>query len=57
MLPAIIFGILSSVGAVVGEALLLVFPDAVRNRAPACPLSYATGTLLSGIATFFRIGH
>ncbi len=43
---AILFGLLGSVGAMGGAALLLAFPDAMRNRLLPCLLSYATGTLL-----------
>jgi len=43
---AILFGLFGSVGAMGGAALLLAFPDAMRNRLLPCLLSYATGTLL-----------
>ena len=43
---ALFFGLLGSVGAMAGAALLLVFPDAMRQRLLPCLLSYATGTLL-----------
>jgi zinc and cadmium transporter len=43
---AIIFGLLGSVGAMSGAALLLAFPDAMRKRLLPGLLSYATGTLL-----------
>jgi zinc and cadmium transporter len=43
---ALLFGILGSAGALVGAALLLAFPDAMRRRLLPCLLSYATGTLL-----------
>ena len=46
MLLAILFGILSSAGAIIAAALLLASPDAVRNRILPCLLSYATGSLL-----------
>jgi zinc and cadmium transporter len=46
MEQALLFGILGSVGAMVGAALLLVFPDTLRQRLLPCLLSYATGTLL-----------
>lgn len=43
---ALFFGLLGSVGAMSGAALLLLFPDATRQRLLPCLLSYATGTLL-----------
>lgn len=46
MFQALFFGLLGSVGAMTGAALLLVFPDAMRNRLLPYLLSYATGTLL-----------
>ncbi len=46
MEQALLFGILGSAGALVGAALLLAFPDAMRQRLLPCLLSYATGTLL-----------
>jgi zinc and cadmium transporter len=46
MFLALFFGLLGSVGAILGAALLLVFPDALRQKLLPCPLSYATGTLL-----------
>ncbi len=42
----ILFSLLGSVGAMGGAALLLAFPDAIRQRLLPCLLSYATGTLL-----------
>jgi zinc and cadmium transporter len=46
MWQALFFGLLGSVGAMSGAALLLFFPDALRQRLLPCLLSYATGTLL-----------
>lgn len=46
MLWAFAFALAGSVGALAGAALLLRFPDAVRNRLLPCLLAYATGTLL-----------
>jgi zinc and cadmium transporter len=46
MTLALLFGLLGSVGAMGGAALLLAFPDAMRQRLLPCLLSYATGTLL-----------
>jgi len=46
MTLAILFSLLGSVGAMGGAALLLAFPDAMRQRLLPCLLSYATGTLL-----------
>lgn len=46
MYQALFFGLLGSVGAMAGAALLLIFPDAKRNLLLPCLLSYATGTLL-----------
>lgn len=46
MSQALLFGLLGSAGAMLGAALLLVFPDAMRRRLLPCLLSYATGTLL-----------
>jgi zinc and cadmium transporter len=43
---ALFFGLLGSIGAMAGAALLLIFPDAMRQRLLPCLLSYATGTLL-----------
>jgi len=40
------FSLLGSVGAIVGAALILLFPDNARKRLLPCLLSYATGTLL-----------
>lgn len=46
MIQALFFGLLGSVGAMAGAALLLAFQDTVRNRLLPCLLAYATGTLL-----------
>lgn len=46
MFQALFFGLLGSVGALSGAALLLAFPDATRNRLLPWLLAYATGTLL-----------
>lgn len=46
MTLAILFSLLGSIGAMAGAALLLAFPDAMRQRLLPCLLSYATGTLL-----------
>jgi zinc and cadmium transporter len=46
MLLALFFGLLGSVGAMSGAALLLAFPDAIRKRLLSSLLAYATGTLL-----------
>jgi zinc and cadmium transporter len=46
MFLAILFSLLASVGAMSGAALLLLFPDAMRQRLLPWLLSYATGTLL-----------
>ncbi|HQS83096.1 MAG TPA: ZIP family metal transporter [Thiobacillus sp.] len=46
MTLAILFSLLGSVGAMAGSALLLAFPDAMRQRLLPWLLSYATGTLL-----------
>jgi len=46
MTLVIVFSLLGSVGAIASAALLLVFPDAMRQRLLPCLLSYATGTLL-----------
>lgn len=46
MLLAIVFALLGSAGALIGAALLLRFPDAVRTRLLPCLVAYATGTLL-----------
>ena len=46
MLWAIVFTLLGSVGALIGAALLLRFPDAVRNRLLPGLVAYTTGTLL-----------
>ncbi len=43
---AILFGLLGSVGAVIGAALLLASPNTMRQRLLPHLLSYATGTLL-----------
>ena len=40
------FGVLGSIGAVAGAALLLLFPDSVRRSLVPSLVSYATGTLL-----------
>ncbi|MDP2783418.1 MAG: ZIP family metal transporter [Sulfurimicrobium sp.] len=42
----ILFSLLGSVGAIIGAALLLAFPDTLRQKLLPCLLSYATGTLL-----------
>lgn len=47
MLQALFFGLLGSVGAVSGTALLLAFPDRLLSRLLPHLLSYATGTLLA----------
>jgi zinc and cadmium transporter len=41
MTLAILFSLLGSVGAMAGAALLLTFPDAMRQRLLPCLLSYA----------------
>ncbi|MDP4028772.1 MAG: ZIP family metal transporter [Gallionella sp.] len=46
MALVILFSLLGSVGAIIGAALLLAFPDALRQKLLPCLLSYATGTLL-----------
>lgn len=46
MTLVILFSLLGSVGAMAGAALLLAFPDAMRQRLLPWLLSYATGTLL-----------
>lgn len=46
MFQALFFGLLGSVGAMSGAALLLAFPDTTRNRLLPWLLAYATGTLL-----------
>lgn len=46
MILAVLFSLLGSVGAMGGAALLLAFPEAMRQRLLPCLLSYATGTLL-----------
>jgi zinc and cadmium transporter len=46
MTLVILFSLLGSVGAMGGAALLLAFPEAMRQRLLPCLLSYATGTLL-----------
>ena len=46
MFLAIFFALLGSAGALLGAALLLAFPDPVRNRLLPCLVAYATGTLL-----------
>lgn len=43
---AILFSLLGSVGAIVGAALLLAFPDTLRQKLLPSLLPYATGTLL-----------
>jgi zinc and cadmium transporter len=42
----IIFSVLGSIGAIAGAALLLLFPQAIRQSLLPLLLSYATGTLL-----------
>lgn len=46
MFTALFFAFLGSIGAMLGAALLLLFPDAMRQRLLPCLLAYATGTLL-----------
>ena len=46
MALVILFSLLGSVGAIIGAALLLAFPDALRQKLLPCLLSYATGALL-----------
>lgn len=46
MIQAFLFGILGSVGAIVGAALLLALKDGIRVRLLPGLLAYATGTLL-----------
>ena len=46
MLLAQLFGLLGSAGALIGAALLLVFPATARERLLPCLLSYATGSML-----------
>jgi zinc and cadmium transporter len=46
MLQALFFGLLGSAGAIGGAALLLVLPEATRDRLLPWLLAYATGTLL-----------
>lgn len=46
MTLAFFFALLGSVGAMLGAALLLAFPEGVRQRLLPCLLAYATGTLL-----------
>lgn len=46
LLWIIVFSLLGSVISVSGAALLLFFPDKVRNTLVPCLISYATGTLL-----------
>lgn len=46
MLLALFFGLLGSVGAMTGAALLLALPDDTRSRLLPWLLAYATGTLL-----------
>ena len=50
------FSMLGSVGSVAGAALLLFFPQSVRNILVPCLISYATGTLL-GAAFLGMIPH
>ena len=52
----IVFSILGSVGAIVGAALILLFPEGTRRILMPCLLSYATGTLL-GAAFLGMIPH
>lgn len=52
----IIFSLLGSIGSVGGTALLLFFPERVRNSLVPCLISYATGTLL-GAAFLGMIPH
>jgi zinc and cadmium transporter len=40
------FSVIASVGAVLGAASILLFPETVRRTIVSCLLSYATGTLL-----------
>lgn len=46
MTLAFLFALLGSAGAMLGAALLLAFPDAMRRRLLPGLLAYATGTLL-----------
>jgi zinc and cadmium transporter len=46
MALALFFAVLGSVGAILGAALLLAFPEAVRRQLLPGLLAYATGTLL-----------
>lgn len=46
MVLAFLFALLGSVGAMLGSALLLAFPDGMRRLLLPCLLAYATGTLL-----------
>ena len=52
----IVFSILGSIGAIIGAALLLLFPERTRKTLLPCLLSYATGTLL-GAAFLGMIPH
>lgn len=52
----IAFSILGSVGAIIGAALILLFPERTRKILLPCLLSYATGTLL-GAAFLGMIPH
>jgi zinc and cadmium transporter len=52
----IIFSFLGSAGAVSGAALLLVFPERIRETLVPCLISYATGTLL-GAAFLGMLPH
>ena len=47
LLWIVLFSLLGSVGAMLGGAVLLAFPAAVRTRLLPVLLSYATGTLLA----------
>ena len=42
----LVFSLLGSIGALAGAALLLVFPDPIRQRLVPALISYASGTLL-----------
>lgn len=52
----IAFSILGSIGAIIGAAVLLLFPDKVRTALVPNLISYATGTLL-GAAFLGMIPH
>lgn len=43
----ITFSLVGGVGAVIGSASLLAFPDSIRRVLVPCLISYATGTLLA----------